>query len=345
MSSPAPSMTVLSYPKALPDLGWFKHQLLWVDRVELIWPNYGEPEPMTPDEEFRLKQLLKVRHSCDLLTPRHVYYESIGKLEQDLRRFQPGDLPVAASKVAQEVEHAERFMYRNKLGPGVEEALLRKGVLTEDEKSGHYLAKPGFVSRLLHAVAEKFAEESGAELCPDNTMTYRNASEPGDAKAPSFELCIPRLPRPRKDSMSVDAILELRSSDRYERARVDYLNELYALYDAALSALDHFWDDSEVTKLFDDRVRSDYEIATQSLIEYHKPHCDLTGALVEVGAVVMGATPETWDVSTAAALALPVATAAWSMRRVTTRPRSSRLLRRMYKAADDDLVIGDDAED
>lgn len=336
------SHRVLTYPRALPTMAWLKHNLLWADGVDLLWPTY-EPTPWSDNDQGVLEAIRSVREAqLDPLIATHgLHMFSVSDVDRLLSEYQPRSPAPRSGDLASQVDDPETFLYRSKFDPRVAHHLLDKGWAQSDGTEHGLVADPKFLARLLHAGAESVAAETGATLDPDNRVSEENALlGPRSRTAPAIEVCLPQLPTFAPNSVSINQILEWRSDSKFERLRSDYLTELDRALDWAAQTFDGAFTPVEAHRTLASEVQKDFGAAQLGFTEFWLGSAEVTSSMTEVAAVVVCMPPDSITDPTAfAPLVTPVLQLAFAIRGIPSRTRRQRLLRRIRKRLDGNLVL------
>jgi len=243
-------LKILRYPDAIPTTKSIRSQALWADEISAFWPDEHEPTPLTLNQEAALKDTMLVK-DAGVFRPRFVNAYSLGAIDayvaayktsrksardnlsvltEKTRLFEtfPSDVPKMSAKAA------KNFLHASKLTSGMVDSLLVAGLIQpagDPEQPYGFTAPPRFVEGLLAAIAEdEAAQEPDLTLVPSNASAARSTvnSNCGDIEHLALALQLPALPDVSSRT-SVEAILNMRSSRKFERARADYLASLHEL--------------------------------------------------------------------------------------------------------------------
>lgn len=338
----ASSHRVLTYPRALPTMAWLKHNLLWADGVDLLWPTH-EPTPRTTHDEAVLEAITSAQEAPgpSLVATHALHMLSIRDIDRLVSEYQPRSPAPRSGNLAMQVDDPDTFLYRSKIDPKLARHLLDKGWAASDGTEHGLIADPKFLARLLHAGAESVAAKTGATLDPDNRVSEENALlGPRSRTAPAIEVCLPQLPTFAPNSVSINQILDWRSDSKFERLRSDYLTELDRALDWAAQTFDGAFTPVEAHGKLASEVQKDFAAAQLGFTGFWLGSAEVTSSMTEVAAVVVCMPPDSFTDPTAfAPLVTPVLQLAFAIRGIPSRTRRQRLLRRIRKRLDGNLQL------
>jgi hypothetical protein len=335
-------VTLLQFRRVIPSSAWLRASILWADDLAAIWP-MREPEPLSRAQEQPLEEIWSLsnagyferKYLSELLDPDErlaQILDDAGLIAASQRdnRWEdgsPGAGPTLDPSAQTRRDYdADSFIYPDKLPRIVIQELARRRLIdTRPDGYGYSVASPEVLDQLLAVYARVLQERSIGGLLPDveEPDQARRIAAPNHAGSTREALVLAIRGAARPDLRTdFQRFIDFRESDKNERARRDYSEQLAGLWDlCARGGPEHARE--QVLK----RVMADVVQARDSYFKLVTLKALAVQALTVFGVVLPLAAGQS-----APAVAGALASVSASVATVTVRNTAPRYLRRATKS-------------
>jgi hypothetical protein len=245
-------VTLLQFSRVIPSSAWLRASILWADDLAAVWP-ISEPTPLSHAQEQPLQEVWSLLNAGLF---ERVYLQNLFSpmTEVDISMildqagitgaFRPhtGDWldggaatgPAVSAGYEAAKYNPGTFLYPDKLpGPVIRE-LARRNLIRPLDIRGYTVTNAEMLDQLLAVYARVLHERSERRLLPD-------AEEPGQARniaAPLYtgetrQALVLAIRGALTPDLHTDfqRFIDFRATDKNERARREYIDQLTALWD------------------------------------------------------------------------------------------------------------------
>jgi hypothetical protein len=250
-AEPSQRITLLQFRRVVPSSAWLRASILWADDLAAIWP-MREPEPLDRAQEQPLREVRSLlnagyferKYLSELLDPDENFAQMLddaGAIAPPLRGNSwedgsPGAGPTLDPPAQTRHEYdAGTFIYPDKLSHDVIRELIRRRLInTRPDGGGYTVANREVLDQLLAVYASVLQERSIGGLLPDveEPDQARRIAAPNRAENTRQALVLAIRGAARPDLQTdFQRFIDFRESDKNERTRRDYIEQLVGLWD------------------------------------------------------------------------------------------------------------------
>jgi len=294
-----PISRILHAPSALPKPAWLRDHIVWADSMSAIWPGspaYEDPTPepkaLTPSQDQALEEIQFIRDQVpelNLFEP--IYLDGREQeIEAATRRFthRQAHRTMNTTKSTPSLRNAEflgksesdapsdwlneeeaiEYLHDRKLPQSTLSRLIQFGALEPREDGiGYRSTQVGVVAALLVQVGSEIARKDERSLVADSPSSAIELLDPASRRTKHLAVAspLPALPAINPD-IDIRKLLELRTADRYESTRAEFIAFLHDVLNASHRFVDDIRDAKTEREIrqrveFEYRRRLDQEIS------------------------------------------------------------------------------------